>query len=148
MANTAKEVTKAMTGLWKSTVDTNPDFIRNNGLYPGIAPQNIFPLFATWNIVPPGKLIMTMGQQGLQGYQGTNIDDMQIQVSYFADQKQGMAMALDLSNYGDSLWHRQPLSIANGVNLVGMYRIGTYVDYWIDAEKLWTVVKTYRIMAG
>ena len=149
--NVIKSVVKAFISPWKSSVDSgNDNFVKNNGLFFGSAPQGVYPLFAACNIIPPGHLIMTMGQgpQGLVGVQGTNIDDINMQVSYFSSQQQGLALALDLSGYGDSLWHRKSLASMTGVNTVGMYRIGAYTQWWNDEEKLWTVAKTYKIMAG
>ena len=138
--DTLATVQTAMTALWKLAGENVP---RNWGIYPGIAPQKTPPLFATYNIVPPGNVIMSMGPSD----GGTNIDDFRVQVNCFADQRQGMAMAYALGQYADSLWHRQPLTMTN-VNLVGMYRISTIPAYWVEVEKLWQVVKTYRVMAG
>lgn len=144
MANVIKVLTKAMTSLWSKTGS-----VPNNGLFIGAAPQGTYPLYATWNIIPPGNLIMSMGSgpQGITGTQGSNIDDMHVQVSYFSSQQQGLGMCMDLFGYGDGLWHRQTLSMTD-VNLVGMYRIGTYVYWYNDVEKLWQTSAMYRVMVG
>ena len=139
--DTLATVQTAMTALWKLA---GPGIPRNWGLFVGVAPPKTPPLFATFNIVPPGSVIMTMGPAD----SGTNIDDMRVQVSCFADQAQGQAMAYALGRYADHLWHRQPLPAMTDAHLVGMYRLSTIPVYWIDEEKLWQVVKLYRVMAG
>ena len=133
-------LTAAMTGLWKISGIGVP---RNWGLFVGVAPQRTPPLFATFNIVPPGDVIMSMGPAN----SGTNIDDLRVQITCYADQHQGCAMCMALAAYADTLYHRQPLTMT-GWNLVGMYRVHTFQEFWSDEEKLWRITKIYCVMVG